>query len=171
MTWKFIFSISISKKCHSTRSKALLMSSFKAMYGEDLEWLSSMLWKISKAIVALSVINLSRRKTLWASSMTVFITFFKRFTKTSETILYGTLQRLIAWKNAIIVGFFILRTSNRWVWLIAYISSPLLSTFKAKSITSSPIIWQCLWKKQVYIPSVSEAFWGCICFRHKGPRP
>lgn len=93
-SWKPIFCIIPSKKGHSTRSYALLMSSLMAIrpFFPFLFW--SMQCIVSKATWTLSVICLPRTKALWDLLITSRRIFFNLLASTFDTILYTTLYRL-----------------------------------------------------------------------------
>ena len=81
------FTISFSKKTHSTLSYALLISSLRAINPNFPFLLFFRWWSVSNATRMLSEINLSDMKALWVFDTSLGSSFFRRFAMVLEIIL------------------------------------------------------------------------------------
>ena len=157
-------SIKFSRKVHSTRSYALLISRFKAIEPVFPVLLFFRWCKVSKATRMLSVIRQLDGNVLWDSETSFGRHFLRRLAMVLEISLYMTLQRLMGWKSLAILRDFVLgmRLSN--VWFIFGGMVPKFSTERVAERTSGPTMFQKCLKKIGGIPSGPSAEMDFICF-------
>ena len=108
-------SIIFLKNCHYTRSYALLISNFTAIWPSLPLCLFLILWSNSKATVVLSVIIQSGMKALWASDITHGRISFKRLAMTFESRREITLPKQMGRKSPKEVGSFFFGSKTMWV--------------------------------------------------------
>lgn len=95
LLWKPIFFINEHKKSHSTRSYALLISSFIVIKPDFLAFLFFMWCKVSKTTKMLSKIAISTWKALYESKIISGKIFLSLFANTFDTNLYKILHKAI----------------------------------------------------------------------------
>jgi hypothetical protein len=147
---------------HSTRSYALVRSSFNAPYFLQLLFPWLIACRHSNAISALSVTNLLGIKTLYIGEMISCNKGRSLLTKHLETPLYMTLHKQIGLKSFRYSGSSFLGSK---IIIVSFTPSGILPDWKnsfTALTTSSFKISQFYWKKRAGNPSGPDAFKGPI---------
>lgn len=154
------FRRSASRKDHSTRSKALLMSVLIATNFDRHPGLVRNAWKTSCGTRILSVIKRQATKADWVSEIIFGRHFLRRLLITFEMTLYETLHKLIGLNSVISVGLFVFGMRQMFVWFKRGSMVPLEKISFTVWRTTSAVMPQYFWKKRLVISSGPGALYG-----------